>query len=200
MPVFTDGFDPTTPGSLDAAGTDLTWTEVLGGYQADFGRFVHGDGNAADWARAEHDASTADQFVEVTVLTHPNGGGNVGIVLQYSASANSGYVFIAKQQTTSTYRIFKVTAGVLAQLGATINDAAGVPDGTVLRFEKQGTTLTSYVNGVESDSVVDTTFSANRRGGLYSAAALAGDMDNFSFGDLSSGVGHVVGVIGTGNF
>ena len=191
--TYSESFNKANSATL---GPDLTWTKVAGtgaevvSNQCDM---VTTSGFDECRARAEHDVSTSDLYVQFTLAAIGNLGGTSAMG-RYQSGADSGYHFGILQYDTASYQwaFAKWEAGTETEYPIDgEDDLTTVPTiGHVIRFEVSGSTLTGYSNSVQLIQTTDTTFATGTRGGFRILEdGGAATIDAWSIGDLTSGTG-----------
>jgi hypothetical protein len=110
-----------------------------------------------------------------------------GVAVRYSSSADTCYVGWLRRNASVTYRITKFVAGAETVL---VSQSTTAPtDGSVLRLEVSGTTLTLFYNAVQVATITDATISGGTRGGLFGDPSGGNRIrfNNFEVGDLGGG-------------
>lgn len=185
---FTDDFTA-ADAILDVAGTDLTWTLVQ---QSNGWAVVSNECSASGseygfvtYARAEHDSGTADQFAEFTVTDlSVHADNQVGPVTRFDPAANTGY--LAQITGGDVAVIRKTVAGSRTNLTGGVSYTRALPH--LVRGESEGSTIRLLLDSTELVSVTDTSITGFTRAGMYAHRASGNIVvDNFGFGDLSSG-------------
>lgn len=165
-------------------GPDLSWTSISGtwGVQDNEAQLQSATGGP-DSARAESALSSDDHYAQadVTVLT-PASGIWRGAACRFAAAAENYYTAFLNHD--GKVYLFKVIGGGETNLGSTAVTPS-LPD--TVKVSAEGTTITSYFNGVQKDQVTDAIISGNLRGGIagYSVAS-DGRLDNFEAADLEA--------------
>ena len=130
---------------------------------------------------------TDQHFVEAEL--HPlNTTARPGLVVRKDPASETYYGVWARQQTSATFRLVKLVAGVETTLATTAAPVWAI--GAVLRLEVEGTTstvLTAYLDGVQVVTATDASspLTGGTGVGLYNAVGDA-RWDNFSAADLGA--------------
>lgn len=131
---------------------------------------------AAFWSA---DTFGPDCFVESDYVT--NGTADVGISLRHDGGdPDSGNLYAARDNGAD-YDIIKIVAGSFARLGTGGDGATGL-----MRFEAIGSTLTLYVDNVQTVQVTDSDLTGAGRVGYTSVVGDNGVWDDFRAGDLAA--------------
>ena len=177
-------------GTGAALGADLTWTEVSGTWDRSVNQGRRTGATGLTFARAEHDLSTDDMKVSVTLVSSDSWNFN-GPMARYSSSANTGYSIAYDGDSNDMYGVYWAAGadtGIITDLGA------GSGLGTTLRIEVDGSGIAIFKDGVARGSTTDTNVTGNLRGGL--AFNAEGDstnvFDNWSAEDIAAGGGLAV--------
>jgi hypothetical protein len=146
-------------------------------------------------ARAEVDLSSDDHYSQVDIVAMPS----IGVIVRATtenvySGTNSYYSYIAGTSPTNPTRLYKtVNNSTLAIDGGGGVGGAPIDAGKSLRLQCDGSTLTGYVNGVQSIQITDTAVTGNLRCGLRGVVGMS-QVDNFLAEDLiAAGRKHVVG-------
>lgn len=187
--------EPTTTYSENFDGTDgdvignlLTWTETSGDFDRASNKVVltTNDGTERD-ARAEHDLSSADHYVQAVIGSVAGLDVGMGPACRFSASARTFYYCYPYGIGTPKIWLYKKVSGAITQLGNTAVTYA-LPES--YKVEANGSTIKAYQSGTERLSVTDTAITGNLRGGIwgYRNAASSATLDNWSAADLAAGI------------
>ena len=168
--VHTESFNTANQEDL---GPDLNWSDVYGDHDV----VSNKSQSAASGhciARADHDVSSADHYSQANVWKL---SGDAGVALQMNTSTQS-YTFV----NGSSFRLWFYKWPQNSSLGFV---SYGTVSGALMRFERDGTSLEGFVGGSSKLSTTDTSYTANRRGGVR-AYNSGSQHDNFEVGDLVS--------------
>jgi hypothetical protein len=174
--TITESFNKADSATL---GPDLTWNEVLGGWNVVSNRAVCMS-NTEPWnlARAEHDLSSDDHYAQATIhLANGYPGPCVRV--------GSGATFY-QTSTDGNNWIFKLVSGSQTNLGST---TSAYNAGDLYKVQADGSTISSYVNGAAKNSFTDTSITGNLRCGMTSTSGGAGVLDEFEAADVGGGGG-----------
>lgn len=187
---YTESFDQDDSSTV---GPDLTWNELVGAWATNTNELECVEATARDkHIRAEHDMSGSDNEAEITWESVSTGSGthhSCGACCRYSSSATTCYVAWLYNTGTDVY-ISKIVAGTRTNL-SNVSWTPSLPD--TIKAEADGTTIKSYLNSSEQDSVTDSAISAGTRGGVFATSSLpsgaAWRADDFSMADLAGAGG-----------
>ncbi len=169
-----------------AIGKELTWVEDAGG--ADWDNFgSHGRKLPKAATMDERSCyvnsalSSADQECSVTHAVQDDvDTTQAGPACRRSNSAVTFY-FTQLSLTADDFKIKKSVTGTATVIGSTIAITASIPDDTKLQVS--GSSLKSFLNDVEKDSITDTAVTGNLFCGLY---ALASGTNKVEFDDWAA--------------
>jgi hypothetical protein len=136
--------------------------------------------------RVESDLASANHFCEAVISTMGVTGDNAAeVYVRYDSAADTAYG-LRWLGATGNYRLRKIVAGVITDLGVGTTQAVSVP--ATIRLEVTGTTLTAYFNGASVESISDSAISGGVRVGLGIGNAADGSVaiDSFNGGDLAA--------------
>lgn len=189
QPVISGGADYTesfNTADSDTLGPDLTWDELIGDWDI-VGNAAQCQGGANDcFVRADHDAGTADQYVEAVVSgTTTDALDRGGVTLQeQSASSTTATNYVAFIRGDGLLVLEETTSGSGTELA---NASPGYTSGTLIRMERRGSGLVVKYGGTTYITTSDASLTANRRGGMYGklAASPIIKIDQWAFGDYT---------------
>lgn len=196
--TYTEDFDTSNQENL---GPDLTWTDVQGDWDVVSNRAeINNRGSPVNYDRAEHTASTDDQYCEAEIINfgQPTSGGQSQFMpcVRFLHTGNSSYGFmVAEDSDGDIYKLRKTTTGTRSDITSDTGHTIALPE--TVKTTISGTTLKGWIDGTEKDSATDSSFSGStyRRGGIYGYQAAQGTpalpaVDNFEFGDYTEpGIG-----------
>jgi hypothetical protein len=170
-------------------GPVYTWTEYTADVEIDrfevAGNQVACDtlGGADQAARANADLSGANHYAQLNVTALGAGGNNVwmGAAVRFSSSVHTCY-FASIRQVNDTNAIYKIVAGVSTELGTPASVTVSLP--AIVKCQADGTTLKSYWDGAETESITDSAIDGVTVGGLR-----CGIQGFNAFGDLTNATG-----------
>ncbi len=182
MTAISDNFNA-ADANLNVAGTQLTWSMLSSTWTV----ATNGVGKTAavdtfNFARAEHDLASSNTYAQVVALTN-NATAAFGPACRMNSSNDDCYFFY---HYSGAIFVYKRVSSVDTQIATVANTLA---TNDVLKIEANGSTIKTYVNGVEKTSTTDTSISAGVRVGLFQYASLAPTMDDFAASDLVAAVG-----------
>lgn len=184
MTTQSDDFNRADSDSLGGS-----WTEVSGDVDIVSNAAASGSG-ATSYARYDSDLASSVHYAECSMNPFNAAGTHIGgPMVMYSSSANSGYVFYLRG-STSQYRVFRVTAGSLTQIGSTLSEALPAAPFTA-RLEIDGSgNLDATINTVSKVTGTDTTHTGNKRCGfLIGGSSSVAAIDSWEAGDVGGGGG-----------
>ena len=183
---FTESFNGADSATF---GVDLTWYEYTpGNTETKNNRGATLSNSGFSECRAEHDVSSADHYVQVSIVSCSDSGGDnhqLGPACRFSPSAKTHYMYRWIYNTSS---IMKVVAGAYTDL---VNVGA-IPDSRPVTFkvDASGSTIKGFQGASQKASVTDTSITGNTRGGLYlyDAASANIEVDDWTIDDgISAG-------------
>lgn len=179
--TYTESFDGTDSATL---GKDLTWTEQVGDWSNTSNSAECQTQSTLCVARADHDVSSADHYVQADV-TNTSSGGNYQPNVRARSSASADTAYAGAKYLLSSYYLYKIVAGAYTTL-STGAETSSTP--STYKVHCNGSTITLYVNGVSKASVTDTAITTGTRGGIgaYFNAATKPRLDAWSIADLVS--------------
>lgn len=174
-------------------GPNLSWTEYKEGSVSDRFQVVsnqcfttHLDADNASSARADSDLSSVDHYAQVTLVVLGSGSFNkqAGPAARFSSSAQTHY-HVRVLQINDNCQLCKVVAGTLSTIsGGTVITVGAFP----VKITCDGSSIRSQYNGVDQETVSDTSITTGTRCGLfgYASASEAGDtiVDDFTASDI----------------
>lgn len=181
---FTESFDAADSSTM---GPGLAWTEVLADWII-FSNQVSINSVGLGYARAEHDADSDDNFAQATYVGNASASNYAGPCCRFAAGETTFYAHSQRGDgNAANSGLFKVVAGVVTQLNATVS-ALLLND--LVRVEAHGSTIRAVKNGITLASITDTSIPTGRRAGLRGSAAVVNRVrfDNFAAGDLVQAV------------
>lgn len=147
-------------------GVDLTWTESVPGNTETISNRGATLGQAGFVeCRAEHDVSSANHYVQLSIVTTTDSTGEnhqVGPAARYSSSAKTYYTF---RWLANSMTLMKVVSGSYTDLSTLSEIPASRP--VTFRVDCNGSTIKGFQNSIEKRSVTDTSITGNTRGGIY---------------------------------
>ena len=159
----------------------MTWAQVHGvwGTYTNYGYLASGSSGSA---RAEHDLSSADHYVQVVVT--PGGFGNqdsfIGPAARFNAAART-YYFVGS--FGGSQYITKFVAGTSTNL---VSAVLSYSHGLTYKVQANGSAIKGFSNGAETLSTTDSSITGNLRCGVSSFVVNA-TLDNFEAADLAAG-------------
>jgi hypothetical protein len=175
MTTFTDNFN-----RADSSNLGSGWTEVSGDWSISGNRLSPGSAGGVVLAAIANPLATNDNYAQVTIAS--TAAVSHGVWCRGSSTLTSGYLW---RNNGTTWDLFWVVGGSFTVIG-TYTAAAAVND--VARVQAVGTTIKGFVNGVERVSVTDTAVSTGTYAGIRSESTASVLFDDFSAGDITSGV------------
>lgn len=186
--TITENFN-CTDADLDAASTQLDWTELGGDLDVSSNTLVTSSGTGTTgYGRAESDLSSSDNYSQCGYyISSGSANLNPRVGTRYSSSANTCYMGQARP-SSSYFRHQKVIAGTHTDLATGGTPAAGT---YTLKITADGSSITLYNDGVAVvGPTTDTAISTGLRAGVaitrYTTTVY---MDNFEAGDLAAAAG-----------
>lgn len=187
--LFSESFNQ---GDSSTLGPDLTWTEIDGTWKTvnnEVTQDTSGGGNVRN-ARADHDMSSDDHYVQVVVTGLGSGTMRTrhGPAARLPSSGETNY-HAAPYQFDDTYLMWKMIGGTPTGMGSPPGITLSLPE--TYMIECNGSAIKAYQAGVERRSETDTDITGNVRGGLIMLLGGGGDTpatgDNFEEADLAVG-------------
>lgn len=167
-----------TNGTTISSGQDNVWTETSGDLEVRGGRLGEvGENNYAE-ARLEADLSSADHYSQCAVYDLTGGLDEARVSTRFDSGARTHYGYTREDAARI---LIKRVAGTPTTLTSA---AASLPsDGTLIKNDASGSTISAYDAGVSVLSLTDTSITGNLRCGA--ACRENGEQDAFACGDLS---------------
>lgn len=172
---------------------DLTWDENFDGTDWDcdgINNRANVVGNVGvDAAKADHNLSTTDQEVQVTLSEYVFSAGTLiaGTICRKEDSTTATYYFgRGKRDPTAEFQIGKRVAGATTVIATWISTPA---NGDVLKFRLDGSTLTVFVNGTSRIITTDTSITTGVQCGIMghsTNASNSADVDDWSAADYET--------------
>ncbi len=186
LPPSTTITESFNTGDSTTLGPDLSWTEIAGDWEV-VGNQVRSEGiTAIELARADSDLSSADHYGQLIVESLGAGTSRLGSAARVqTADGTTVTAYYVDLRNNDALELEKVVAGTDTELAATAQTVT-LPD--TVKVESNGSTIKSYFNGTEVDSVTDTAITGNLRAGLMSrqsGSSEAADGDDFEAADLA---------------
>lgn len=197
LPPSTTLTESFNTGDSDTLGPDQTWTEVVNDFDIVSNQCSYRtDDGSHGRARAEADLSGDDHTCQVDVVTLTELGTTAAAVAgpatRYSNSADTCYTHQINNRGSNSdqCQTAKIVAGTRTLLGTPPTITISIPD--TVKGECNGSTIKSFVNGTEEESITDTAISGNTRCGLAArlhAQHAPGDaeFDTWQAQDLAAG-------------
>lgn len=168
------------PGTSATLGGDLTWAELTDAFANASGEATH-TGGQVHFARAESDLSSDDHRAQLVQTGTISGERAFGPGVRFNASIQSGY-YCYYYGSSGILRLEKWVSGIQTNLA----DESVSPSAPVTwKISIDGSTLKSFMDGVEKDSVTDTALTGDLRTGLIGYGETTGD--SFEAADLAAG-------------
>lgn len=185
--TYTESFN--SGSASDTLGFDLTWNELTGDIDNGTNDAVNGGSGTGDsQARAEHDLSSDDHYVQINV-TQIFSGRRCGVVARYTDGSNFYYGNSANA-ATATYQIAKRISGTPTAISSQNSTAVStaipaklIVDGSSLDYESASTPRLSGT---------DTAITGSLRCGFGSFSSSASNnsrWDDFECADLAAAPG-----------
>ncbi len=183
--TITESFNKADSGTL---GPDLSWTEINGAWEV-FSNQAASEGiNSVELARADTDLSSADHYGQVIVTFLGGGTARLGGAARIqTADGTTITCYYADLRNNDVLELEKVVSGTDTELADTAQTVS-LPD--TVKVQADGSTIKSFFNGSEVDSVTDTAITGNLRAGLMSRNGGNADGsrgDDFEAADLVAG-------------
>lgn len=158
MTDVTDDFNRAGP-ALGANWTNLLNTIVIASSTLVTGGTT--DDCASYWSA---NTFSGDHYSQLVVTTKDDGG---GAAVRMQTGAATYYLWSANNVSVSV--LYEVTAGSFAQLGASYS---AISNGTTIKIDATGSTLTPYVAGVAQSTRTDSSITGGYPGmGIFSTTA-----------------------------
>ena len=185
LPPSTTITESFNTGDSSTLGPDLSWTEINGDWEI-VSNQVRADGiTAISLARADSDLSSADHYGQLIVVALGVSSIRLGASARVqTADGTTVTAYYADLRNNDELELEKVIGGTDTGLASTAQTVS-LPD--TVKVEINGSTLKSYFNGSEVDSVTDTGITGNLRAGLMTRTFLTAvaDGDSFEAADLA---------------
>ena len=144
-------------------GPDLTWTEVQNDWGTVSNRATPQTNNSGSAARAEHDLSSGDHYVESLVRYATSVSGVVGVAARFDSSAQTYYR--AALDSAGRLDITRTVNGSNTDLASQSRSIAANTD-YLIRLECDGSTIRARVDSDAWLSTTDTQITGNTRFGM----------------------------------
>jgi hypothetical protein len=183
---ITSGGEQLTWGAYDAGGGTAPTFNVVSGKIGKSSSTSQG----SDFARAEHDLSSADHYAQLA-MSFPSGSTGFGGGSYHGpairCSTTNFYAFQWSVTDGSTY-LLKILSG--SQTTLTTGSFGAAADGDTVKINASGSTLSGYRNASLNCSTTDTSITGNLRGGYSQyGGSLSQCADNFEASDGLGGGG-----------
>lgn len=182
--TITDNFNR-ADGAIGSSSEGWSWTAVTGAWNI-VSNEVEGTG-ANRTARAETDLSSSDHYSQVDIASTTANARGGGAACRFDSAANTCYIARVETATgaaNDVYRIAKIVAAVLTELGTGVTSEYSAPD--TVRIDANGSAISFDLNGVLQESITDTAISSGTRCGMFAdSGATTTKLDNFSAADLT---------------
>lgn len=197
--TITDSFNRANAGTLGSSSEGWSWSEVQNSGHSIASNTAESAG-ALDQdkaSRADSDLSTADHYSQVDVVTLPqpttnNRAIHGGADVRFAAAATTFYRShlvrwdAGAGANKQEHWLWKMVAGTATQLGTQVSVTISLPD--TIKTQSVGSTITTYFNGVQSQSLTDTAITGNLRTGISGFNRDANyQLDAFSATDVVTG-------------
>jgi hypothetical protein len=171
-------------------GPDLSWTEISGGWEVVSNRCRKSTGSDAQshCARADSDLSSADHYAQIASYYPGNTSYHGPACRLPGTSTETFYSFVTASEDGTGYLVKMVAA---AQTNIATGSVGTRTDGTLVKVEANGSTITGYFGGSSAASTTDTAITGNVRAGLnqYHVTGTTGTFDSFEAADLGGAAG-----------
>jgi hypothetical protein len=141
--------------------------------------------NLVEYARAETDLSTADDYSQITIAAYTDGAVNhqFGASCRMTSAALSGYLARSIPfNSPDTMELATFTTGGSPSQMTTVNQAVAV--GGIIKITASGTTLKAFYNGTQTTTTTNSSFTGKRCGiYLFRGDSTTVAVDNFKAGD-----------------
>lgn len=179
-------------------GPDQTWTEFQDGSTSgdawdiltNRGRQTFDGGTNGSSARVGTDLASADHYAQLLCVDMgPNSDSNSQLAgaVRFSATAVTFYG-ARLLNLDDTLRLMKLVSGTLTGLGTPVTVTIPFPDfGDTVKTEINGSTLKSFLNAVQKESITDTAITGGTRTGFwgYKPAVATTILDTWEAADLA---------------
>jgi hypothetical protein len=172
----TDDFERANQSGLGTAAAGWSWTDLRDSTKINNG-FADVD-SGSPIARSEFEAATTTHYAQVDVASAGVGGVGVGFG---GTVPGDGYMFIANNSGSNTYRIFKYVSGTLTQLAVASTTAPGTNFTARLEVDADGN-LDAKIDGVSVLTHTDTSVALGTKTAIYLAGGVL--LDDFAAGDI----------------
>ena len=168
-------------------GGDLTWTEVAGDWERRTNKASNVDVAGSLFARADHDLAGTDQSVQAVLDQPQDTISRGGVAARFASAATTCYVFWARNNATTTYRLAKWVTGTQTVLTSISTTAPTFP--ATIKIEVNGSSVKGFVGGTEVITATDTGITTGTRGGLFIEGQNAANdvyLDDVTIADLGA--------------
>jgi acetyl esterase/lipase len=180
---FADSFDRS-----DSTNVGSPWDELLGNWRIRSQTVGMSDGTLGA-LRYDQDLGSTDHWAQATLGNY--GGGQIGIILRFDASAATGYV---AHIDDGIPKLMVATNGD-SLIHSSVGPAHTPTVGTTYRAEVEGNQIRFYAGQELLHSWTDNTISGNSRSGLFFDGDAIAGWDNFSTDALAAGSQSASGTI-----
>lgn len=182
--TITESFNQANSGTL---GPDLSWTELQGLWET-FNNEVSIPGvNEVQLARADTDLSSADHYGQLIVTALGGGTSRLGGSARCQTDdGTTDTAYYADLRNNDNLELEKIIAGTDSELADTAQTVS-LPD--TVKVQANGSTIKSFFNGSEVDSVTDTGITGYLRAGLMGRNSVndnSAEGDDFEAADLAA--------------
>jgi len=187
-PAYTHGTitESFNQGDSSTLGPDLSWVEVIGGWQTISNQCVGGGVANENDVYANSALSSANHYVQANVISIGEWGG--GISARHENGGQYDYYSLQCSTGDNYWAMHKMYNDADSEL-ATNNTGYSAPAGELWRLEADGSSLTGKIAGTTKITITDGDITSNLYAGLYcfprgTASGYYSYFDNFEAGAL----------------
>lgn len=150
----------------DTLGPDLTWTEVTGDIDIVSNKAQSVTNAVSVVARANHDLSSANHYVQATVsMSNEGAASDPSIMARKDSSGTLTFMSMHIRGDTDTVTIYKVVADAYTALVA-VGMAVAASTDYVCKFLCDGSGHSAFVGGIARTGLTDTSITTGTRCGI----------------------------------
>lgn len=175
----------------DTLGPDLTWTEIVGDLDV-----VSNEARTTDTiqflVRADSDLSSTDHYCQVVMHATNDVSVNSGVVFRKDSTSGLTYYQGQAENSSDLWRFWKRISGSVTVLDTDYSVTFNASTNYTLKGQANGSTMTSWVDGVQKHNFTDTAVTTGTRCGLSGKNGTGGQytaFDSFEAADVTAGGG-----------
>ncbi|MES2788140.1 MAG: hypothetical protein V4719_00865 [Planctomycetota bacterium] len=172
------------PGAV-TSGQDQPWSVLAGTWAVSGNKVICSTGSGWPQIRLDYDFGGSDLTCQTQLVAGADNTDSIGTILRKDASATA--TCYANRINGSEQQVLKFIAGSVSNIGS--SSTLTITANGVLKGSAIGSTITSYLNAVQTKQVTDTAIASGLRVGLLQLSTASTATDNVLADDGLSGGG-----------